>query len=311
MTSEGYFDQDAHPASSSSFSISSITSSAGSRASPGISFRRSSSSILFFRGRRGAGREQWLVFAALTAEILIYIVLMPTNYGGGGGSLANRYFLNIFPLFFFLPRAQARGRAHLALAWIFAAVFIAQILVTPFQSSANPATHAKRFPIKALPLEMTLYNEFPTNTNPDGFRVPFGARPNDGVAYFLNDNFHKRAEAGGTWTRGDRTLEMVLKTQYPGERDRLSPDEQPPSGQPDHGPGRRPEADARPPAARERRRSSSRSERDSRSNRITCTGSRSEPPRAPCPISRKRRAPERRDLGVFFEIEFVPAGGDR
>ena len=169
---------------------------------------------LFFRGRRGAGREHWLLFAALILEILIYIVFMPTNYGGGGGSLANRYFLNIFPLFFFLPPIVPRTK-HLALTWTFAAVFIAQILLIPFQSSANPAAHAKRFPIKALPLELTLYNEYPTNTNPDGFRVPFGVGPNKGVAYFLDDNFHRRSEAGGTWTRGDKTLEMILKTQFP------------------------------------------------------------------------------------------------
>ena len=170
---------------------------------------------LFFLGRRR--REQWLLFAALAVEILAYIVLMPTNYGGGGGSLANRYFMNIFPLFFFLPGPKL-GKRPLSLAWIFAAVFVAQILVTPFQSSGSPATHAKRFPIKYLPLEMTLYNEFPTNTNPNGFRVPFGEEPSPAVAYFLNDNFHKRAEPGGTWTLGDRTLEMVLKAYEPMSR---------------------------------------------------------------------------------------------
>jgi hypothetical protein len=171
--------------------------------------------FLFLKGRRG--RDEWLLFAALAAEILIYIVLMPTNYGGGGGSLANRYFLNIMPLFFFLPRAPVRGKP-LAVAWVVAAVFIGQILVVPFQSSAGPATHAKKFPIRFLPLEMTLYNEFPTNTNPNGFRIPFGTPPNDGVAYFLNDNFNKRAEPDGNWTLGDRTLEMVFKTKFPTAR---------------------------------------------------------------------------------------------
>ncbi len=171
--------------------------------------------VLFFLGRRS--RERWLLFAALTAEILAYVVLMPTNYGGGGGSLANRYFMNIFPLCFFLPGPRL-GKRPLALAWVFASVFIAQILVTPYQSSGSPATHAKRFPIKYLPLEMTLYNEFPTNTNPSGFRVPFGTEPVTGVAYFLDDNFHKRAEPGGTWTLGDKTLEMVVKTKVPVSR---------------------------------------------------------------------------------------------
>jgi hypothetical protein len=171
--------------------------------------------VLFFMGRRG--RDGWLLFAALAAEILIYIVLMPTNYGGGGGSLANRYFMNILPLFFFLPRTRIRGRS-LAAAWIMAAIFIAQIVVVPYQSSASPASHAKRFPIRFLPLEMTLYNEFPTNTNPYGFRVPFGTPPNEGVAFFLNDNFNRRAEPDGNWTLGDKTLEMVFKTKFEASR---------------------------------------------------------------------------------------------
>jgi hypothetical protein len=167
--------------------------------------------FLFFRGRRG--RDDWLLFAALAAEILIYIVLMPTNYGGGGGSVANRYFLNIMPLFFFLPRARLGGKT-LAVAWVWAAVFIAQIVIVPFQSSASPASHAKKLPISLLPIEMTLYNEFPTNTNPHGFRVPFGTPPEDGVAYFLNDNFNRRAEPDGNWTLGGRTLDMLFKTKF-------------------------------------------------------------------------------------------------
>jgi len=264
---------------------------------------------LFFRGRRAAGREQGLLFAALTIEILIYIVLMPTNYGGGGGSLANRYFLNIFPLFFFLPPAVPRTKP-LVLAWTFAAVFIAQILLNPFQSSANPAAHAKRFPIKALPLELTLYNEYPTNTNPNGFRVPFGLPPNDGVAYFLDDNFHKRAEPGGTWTLGDRTLELILKTKYPVSAIVFHLTNNP------------------------RRDNRITVRVDGRKRTLVLQPGESGTLEFPVkmgfkiesnylhrvrigaakdsrPYFEEEKSAERRNLGVFFEIEFVPAGGTR
>ena len=264
---------------------------------------------LFFRRRRGAGREQWLLFAALTLEILIYIVIMPTNYGGGGGSLANRYFLNIFPLFFFLPPIVPQTR-HLALTWTLAAVFIAQILLTPFQSSANPASHAKRFPIKALPLELTLYNEFPTNTNPDGFRVSFGTSPNRGVAYFLDDNFHKRAQAGGTWTRGDKTLEMILKTQYPVSAIVFHLTNNP------------------------RRDNRITVRVDGRKQTLVLQSGESATLEFPVktgfkiesnwlhrvrigaakgsrPYFEEEQGTERRDLGVFFEVEFIPGGGKR
>jgi hypothetical protein len=170
---------------------------------------------VFFLARRRFDR--WLVFAALAGGMMIYIVLMPDNYGGGGGTLANRYFLNIYPLFFFLPAENRNWRQVLAV-WVVAAVFIAQILVSPFRSSADPATHAKRFPIKALPLELTQVNNFPTNTNPQAFRVhiwPDKPQPHREFIHFLDDNFYPKLEPTGIWTRGDKTCEMVLKTYYP------------------------------------------------------------------------------------------------
>ncbi len=170
---------------------------------------------VFFLARRRFDR--WLVFAALAGGMMIYIVMMPDNYGGGGGTLANRYFLNIYPLFFFLPAENRNWRQILAV-WVVAAVFIAQILVSPFRSSADPATHAKRFPIKALPLELTQVNNFPTNTNPQAFRVhiwPGKPQPHREFIHFLDDNFYPKLESTGIWTRGDKTCEMVLKTYYP------------------------------------------------------------------------------------------------
>jgi hypothetical protein len=168
--------------------------------------------LLFFTARRSF--SDWLILTALLGGILIYIVLTPEFPGGGGGTLANRYFLNIYPLFFFLP-GEKRTWRQVILIWVVAAVFLAQILVTPFRSSAQPATHAKRFPFKALPVEMTQVNNFPTNTNPLAFRVDIGFPPNKGFLHFLDDNFHPKLEPTGIWTRGDKTCEMILKTYYP------------------------------------------------------------------------------------------------
>jgi len=168
--------------------------------------------ILFFFARRGL--EDWLMLAALGSGILIYIVLMPDNFGGGGGSLANRYFLNIYPFFFFLPSRRKAGR-ETAAAWVVASVFIAQISLAPFLHSRYPATHVKRLPFKALPVEMSQINNFPTNTNPDAFRVNIWDNPETGMIHFLDDNYHPRLEPNGIWTRGTRTCEFILKTYYP------------------------------------------------------------------------------------------------
>jgi len=171
--------------------------------------------VLFFTARRLI--HDWLVLATLSGGILIYVVLTPEFYGGGGGSLANRYFLNIYPLFFFLPGREKTWR-QVVLIWMMAALFISPILVSPFRSSAQPATHAKRFPFKALPVEMTQVNHFPTNTNPNAFRVhiwPDKPHPNREFIHFLDDNFHPKLEPTGIWTRGDKACEMILKTYYP------------------------------------------------------------------------------------------------
>jgi len=171
--------------------------------------------LMFFRAKRRF--PDWLILAALSGGILIYIVLTPEFYGGGGGTLANRYFLNIYPLFLFLP-AEKKTWRQVALIWVVAAVFISPILISPFRSSAQPATHAKKFPIKALPLEMTQVNNFPTNTNPDAFRIhiwPDKPYPQREFLHFLDDNFHQKLEPTGIWTRGDKTCEIILKTYYP------------------------------------------------------------------------------------------------
>ncbi|MEA2005335.1 MAG: hypothetical protein U9O50_03635 [Acidobacteriota bacterium] len=158
--------------------------------------------------------DQWLIFAVLSAEILIYITLMPDNYAGGGGALANRYFLNIYPFFLFLIPMR-RNFKEIALCWIMASIFISQILLSPFMSSHYPSTHAKKLPFKMLPVELTLVNNLPTNTNPKAFRQEVGIPPHIGWLHFLDDNFHPKLEPNGFWTKGSHTAEMILKTYYP------------------------------------------------------------------------------------------------
>ncbi len=170
--------------------------------------------LLLFISRQKSW-EQWLILCAISGGILIYIILMPDNYSGGGGALANRYFLSIYPLFLFLPGIK-RNSKELAACWLMAAIFISPILISPFLHSQYPATHAKKFPFKLLPVEMSLVNNHPTTTNPNAFRQDVGTPENRGWLHFLDDNFFpKRTEENGFWTRGDRTCEMILKTWFP------------------------------------------------------------------------------------------------
>lgn len=170
--------------------------------------------ILFFIGKKSLDR--WLLLAAIFGEILIYVVMMPDNFGGGGGSLANRYFLGIYPLFFFLPRLRIKV-GHIATEWAAAAVLIAPILLSPIQAAHAPADRAKHFPFTLFPVELTLINDLPTNTNPTAFRQQWGEPLfDDRFLYFLNDNYNpKHREENGWWTLGDQKLEFILRTAVP------------------------------------------------------------------------------------------------
>ena len=176
--------------------------------------------ILFAAGKKSLDR--WLILAALGGEILIYVILMPTNYGGGGGSLANRYFLGIYPFFLFLSGPRIR-RSEIGVSWGVAALLLSQMFISPIQTSMHPSTQRKRFPFTLFPIEKTLINELPTNTNPYAFRLEWiDPPPNNQFLYFLNDNFHKkeRTEAGW-WTLGDRALDIMLRTFFPAKEVRL------------------------------------------------------------------------------------------
>jgi hypothetical protein len=140
---------------------------------------------------------------------------MPDNYAGG--ALGNRYFLNIYPLFLFLPHSK-KNYKEIFICWIAAALFISPIVTNAFTHSHYPATHAKKFPYTLFPVEMTLHNNIPTNTNPWAFRQEVGERPNIGWLHFLDDDFlprYRGLDERGFWTRGSGRADMILKTYYP------------------------------------------------------------------------------------------------
>ena len=67
--------------------------------------------LFFFQKKRP---EDWFLLAGIVSAILCYVLLMPDNYFGGGGALGNRYFMNVFPLFFFLGYRERSFRLPLA-----------------------------------------------------------------------------------------------------------------------------------------------------------------------------------------------------
>jgi hypothetical protein len=169
--------------------------------------------LVAFLAARGARRPwQWLVAAAAAAEILLLLVWVPYTYNGGGGSIGNRYFMNTYGVWLFLlPPIESVWAAMVP--WAIGSLFCAQVTFNPFFSSFNPGEHPKQGPLRWLPVELTLVNDLPINTQADRARIWFGELRRFQI-YFLDDNAYKREDLS-FWTRGQATADLLVKTVEP------------------------------------------------------------------------------------------------
>jgi len=175
---------------------------------------------LFLLGGRRDPRG-WLALFSLVLSWLAYIWIIPDNWYGGGGTVGNRYFLDLLPAFLFLVPPQ-RARWVVAAAVGGAAVFLAPLLVSPVHHSLHPGEHATRAVFKALPAELTMLNDLAVFTEPWRKKRPFGfvgnaqrhADPDAYFLYFMDDGtFGKEEWAGraGFWLRGGASAEVVVR----------------------------------------------------------------------------------------------------
>ncbi len=164
-------------------------------------------SLLLFIFRKGKTLWEYFILAGTFLIILAMITLSPDNYYGGGGTIGNRYFMGLYPAFFFL--GKGRGFKSVILEWSMALFFLSTIFFNPLYASSFPGTHVKTFPFNLIPPEFTLVETYSTNTNPHAFRIPFGDGPLYYI-YFMNDNFYRR-EGMGFWTVGKGTCEMMVE----------------------------------------------------------------------------------------------------
>ncbi len=164
-------------------------------------------SLIIFIFRKNKELWEYLLLGSTLLIILVMITLSPDNYYGGGGTIGNRYFMGLYPAFFFLGRGKGFKSAILE---IFVALFfLSTIFFNPLYASSFPGTHVKTFPFKIIPPEFTLVETYSTNTNPHAFRIPFGDGPLY-YLYFMNDSFYRR-EGMGFWTVGKESCEMMVE----------------------------------------------------------------------------------------------------
>lgn len=168
---------------------------------------------MLIRPRRRAAWE-WLVFGAVIAQMLFFIIQQPYTYFGSGGALGNRYFLPGYGAALFLLPAW-RSPALALVPWIVGSVFMGKIVLSPFYYSAHPSFAAKQGPLRLLPPELTNTNDLPINTEANRVRVTYGQVGKDDPTfqiYHFDDNAYLPEGDGSLWVRGDARAEMLIKS---------------------------------------------------------------------------------------------------
>ncbi len=161
----------------------------------------------FFGGRRAL--DTWLVLLTITASILALIVMIPTNYHGGSGTIGNRYFMAVYPAFLFLMRRELTRPVVLTTGFISAA-FTLQLLTGPLTFSFRPALAADNLPFRLFPIEKTLVDSLP-HQGGGRTRVKFGGGLL--MAYFINQGSYGRdGTEDAFWIKGEHQAEILFVT---------------------------------------------------------------------------------------------------
>lgn len=113
------------------------------------------------RGARGAsGAVRWALLAAALVTAAGFLVIRPFNFYGGGGSLANRYFLPVYPALWFLVVRPERWIRWLgpAAALVVAAPFLWPLWASPAAypvDAEGVLRHVSPAAARMLPFETT------------------------------------------------------------------------------------------------------------------------------------------------------------
>jgi hypothetical protein len=171
--------------------------------------------VAFFLARGRREPWQWFVLGGVLAHIGVQLVLWPYTYYGGGGSVANRYFMGAYGASVFLfPPIQS-----IVVALIPAVVgssFVASMVLNPLYTSARPGRYSMTGLQHWLPVELTNVNDLPINTEHDRIRLEYGDNGAGDIKfqiYYLDDNsFLQEADKKSFWIRGKSRAEILLKS---------------------------------------------------------------------------------------------------
>ncbi len=165
--------------------------------------------LLFILGKKDL--ENILLFLTIIASILALIVMIPSNYQGGGGAVGNRYLISFFPAFLFLVR-KVRWRGMIIAALFISGIAVFRLNITPFHTSFYPGQHAQDLPFRLFPVELTLTESLPIFGDKKQ-RVEYcGGHLH---LYFLDDYATGREGARDEfWVLGGRRAEVIFNMAY-------------------------------------------------------------------------------------------------
>lgn len=164
--------------------------------------------VLFFFQRKEP--EDWFVLAAILAGSLMFLVLAADNYFGGSGSVGNRYFFTVFPIFFFLGFKNRIFKFSIVPV-IISLVLLSGVYLDSHYHSTTPRLAGISYPINLFPPEKTQYLSLPTNENHRAFGQRIHVGDKTYQIFFLNDNFHT-IENNAFWSKADNKTELFLVT---------------------------------------------------------------------------------------------------
>jgi hypothetical protein len=167
---------------------------------------------------------QWLVLASLGAQAMVFLITQPYSYFGGGGSVGNRYFMAAFGMaVFLLP--PIRSVVASLVPWVVGGLFMAPLVLSPFDTSMRPGDRAFSGPLRLLPVELTNYKDLPVTTERGLMVRGFGAtegHPGFLLMYLDKNSFLQEADGLSFWTRGKSRAELLVRTNEPERRFELA-----------------------------------------------------------------------------------------
>ncbi|HEV3139469.1 MAG TPA: hypothetical protein VGY57_03080, partial [Vicinamibacterales bacterium] len=167
---------------------------------------------LFSRERFAVWRV--LTFLAVAVSALVILLFFPYTWSGGGGPPGNRYFLNLYPVLFFLVPSVTMAPA--ILAWIGGAMFTATMLVNPFWAAKFTYDITARGFARRLPVELTMANDLPINLDRARSHLPYGEL----MLYFLDEHAYPPERDGadplaGVWVSGSGRADIIVRAEVP------------------------------------------------------------------------------------------------